>query len=46
MANGHDIASDADAVPVNLARQGDHALAGIVAAPWKSTGATLPSGAS
>ena len=25
--NGHDIASDADAVPVNLARQGDHALA-------------------
>src|SRR6202042_1990851 len=29
--NGHDIASDADAVPVNLARQGDRALAVIVA---------------
>ena len=39
----HDIASDADAVPVNLARQGDHALAVIVAVPRESTDATLTS---
>jgi hypothetical protein len=32
-------------VPVNLARQGDHALAVIVAVPRESTDATLPSGA-
>ena len=39
--NGHDIASDADAVPVNLARQGDHAHAVIVAVPRESTDATF-----
>jgi len=42
--DGHDIAADADAVPVNLARQGDHALAVIVALLRESTDVLLLSG--
>ena len=37
--DGNDIASDAYPAPVNLARQGDHALAVIVAVPRESTDA-------
>src|SRR5277367_4086247 len=44
VVDGHDVASDADAVPVNLARQGDHALTVIVALLRESTDVLLPSG--